>query len=89
MQVEKIKGILDAIETESKLPSPSHANLARLTGMALKEMLDFMNVLCQGLMPLLVPKIIAEPTWPPETTTNNPTSATFTIDQQSAEMITE
>lgn len=56
-EVEKIKGILDAIEAESKLPAPSHANLARLTHMALVEMMNFLDLLCKGLVPFLIKNV--------------------------------
>ncbi len=37
---EKLEGLLTAIEAESKSPSPSHQNLARLVTMIFKELLQ-------------------------------------------------
>lgn len=38
--MEKIEGIIQAIEAESKTPSPSHLNLARLVAMAFRALLE-------------------------------------------------
>lgn len=35
----KLEGLIEAIEMESRLPSPSHGNFARLTAMAFRELL--------------------------------------------------
>lgn len=40
MSIEKLNGVIEAIEAESKQPSPSHANLARLVAMFFREFLD-------------------------------------------------
>ncbi len=37
--LEKLEGLISAIEGEAKQASPSHANLARLTALALREFL--------------------------------------------------
>lgn len=37
MNIEKLNGIIDAVEMESKMPSPSHNNLARLCAMFMRE----------------------------------------------------
>ncbi len=39
IQQEKFQGLLTAIEAESKSPSPSHQNLARLVTMVFRELL--------------------------------------------------
>ena len=39
MDTSKLKGITDAIESEATRPSPSHNNLARLTGMFMREII--------------------------------------------------
>lgn len=36
MNVEKISGIIDAVDAEAKLPSPSHSNLARLLSLFMR-----------------------------------------------------
>lgn len=40
MDIEKLSGILSAIDTESRTPSPSHQNLARLITMFFRELLE-------------------------------------------------
>lgn len=50
MDIIKLSGIVEAIEGEGKLPSPSHNNLARLVAMFCKELIE-------GLFP---PPAIAE-----------------------------
>ncbi len=39
MNIPKLEGIVDAIEEESRTPSPSHQNLARLVAMFMREIL--------------------------------------------------
>lgn len=81
MDIVKIKGILDAVEAESKQPSPSHNNLARLTHMALVEIMNFLDMLCKGIVPLMManavpaeapPAPAAEPVKKEETSENQP-----------------
>lgn len=40
MDVNKLEGIVSAIEGESKAPAPSHANLARLVSMFFRELIE-------------------------------------------------
>jgi len=40
MDIPKLQGIISAIEEESRVPSPSHSNLARLLGMFCREFLS-------------------------------------------------
>lgn len=40
MDTAKLEGIVSAIEAESKIPMPSHANLARLVSMFFRELLE-------------------------------------------------
>lgn len=43
MKIDILNGIIDAIQAESRTPSPSHQNLARLTAMALKELAELIE----------------------------------------------
>lgn len=50
MDFTKLEGILTAIESETRLPSPSHNNLARLVAMAFRELMY------QASRPLVIPQ---------------------------------
>jgi hypothetical protein len=40
MDLIKLEGIITAIESEAKMPNPSHANLARLTAMLARALIE-------------------------------------------------
>jgi len=43
IDLAKLEGLATAIEEESKVPSPSHLNLARLLGMFCRELIFTLN----------------------------------------------
>ncbi len=43
MTLERLNGLISAIEAESHNPSPSHLNLARLVALFNRELLDYLN----------------------------------------------
>lgn len=54
MDIEALKGIADAVEAESKQPSPSHNNLARLLAMFIRELIKEKTSECKIQTPLPV-----------------------------------
>lgn len=43
MDFTKVEGIIDAIEVEHRQPTPTHANLARLTALLARTILEELN----------------------------------------------
>lgn len=51
MDTAKLEGIISAIETESKIPSPSHANLARLVSNLFRVLVEeFSKPVCSTVI---------------------------------------
>lgn len=50
--MEKLEGIITAVEAESKQPNPTHANLARLVAMFMRETKEAIDTIIASINPV-------------------------------------